>query len=601
MSVKQTLSVTEVSVDNSTNTSKVRILWQSTQSGDSHNDYTRTAKYYVSINDGAETEYAVSYTLPQASTKTIVDTTITVTHSNDGTGSVKVRTWMDTSISAGVVEKSQTLYLTKIPRKSSLTVVNTLKLGDPVICGWIPYSSNFRYRITITAGEWSYNSDLIHPNRNGAPQYQWVTPITLPYTIANRFPNDVKGYISVTLTTYSDSAGAVQLGFDTKTTYVHLPEGKALPDVKMSLSPVISNEHIPIVFLQGRTKVQADFTGSSGQYGATITSYSMKIGAKTYSAPYLSDTLATSGEVTVIGTATDSRGRTNSVTQTIVVQAYSKPSIITYTGHSNIICKRCLSDGTVDNGGTYLLLMMGREYSKVTSDGTQLNQCTLSYRYKTDSQDASQYSAPKIILAGTADTDYVNMVIPNVVSSNTTAYNIQLIAEDTCGETDIVTITIPTMFVTVHIPEGGHGLTLGGYHDASKYDVFDCQFDAEFHGTVSGSVYGLLGSSGEIPREGDLNDYKTPGIYAIPSSTRAETLTNMPYVYNPADGKTYRLSGLLRVYASIGQTYVSEGSMKYITQEFRPLAPQISDYRRLISSNEDGEWSYGEWMSTRGD
>ena len=123
MAVSQSLTVTEVpnSANVLDNTSRVRILWRSTQTGDSWNGYTKTAKYYVSINGGAETVYSINYTLPQNSTATIVDTTITVKHKDDGTGSIKVRTWMDTSISAGVVEKSQTITLNTIPRATDLT------------------------------------------------------------------------------------------------------------------------------------------------------------------------------------------------------------------------------------------------------------------------------------------------------------------------------------------------------------------------------------------------------------------------------------------------------------------------------------------------
>ena len=79
MAVTQSLSLTESDVKTLNNTSKVRILWQSTQTGESWNGYARTAKYYVSINDGAEKEYSVGYTLPQNATATIVDTTLTIT------------------------------------------------------------------------------------------------------------------------------------------------------------------------------------------------------------------------------------------------------------------------------------------------------------------------------------------------------------------------------------------------------------------------------------------------------------------------------------------------------------------------------------------
>ena len=121
MAVNQTLTVYELpgSINTSANTSQVRILWESTQTGASANQFTRTAKYYVSINGGAETEYSVAYKLPLLSTVTIVDKTITVTHKGDGSCTVSVRTWMDTDIiGQGVMEKSETLTLTQISRAS---------------------------------------------------------------------------------------------------------------------------------------------------------------------------------------------------------------------------------------------------------------------------------------------------------------------------------------------------------------------------------------------------------------------------------------------------------------------------------------------------
>ena len=54
MAVSQTLNLYQGTQDAVNNTSKLRILWKSTQSGESHNNNTRTAKYWVSINGGAE-------------------------------------------------------------------------------------------------------------------------------------------------------------------------------------------------------------------------------------------------------------------------------------------------------------------------------------------------------------------------------------------------------------------------------------------------------------------------------------------------------------------------------------------------------------------
>ena len=121
MAVSQSISLTQGTQSIANNTTQVTFKWTSTQTGESWNGYTKTAYYYVSINGGAETKYSVSYTLPKSNTTTIVNKTFTVTHNGDGTGKISVRTWMDTGISAGVVEKSASLTLKTIPRQASLT------------------------------------------------------------------------------------------------------------------------------------------------------------------------------------------------------------------------------------------------------------------------------------------------------------------------------------------------------------------------------------------------------------------------------------------------------------------------------------------------
>ena len=129
MAVSQTLKLYQGAQDVAANTSKLRILWKSSQSGESHNNNTRTANYWVSVNGGTEQKYSVNYTLPKGKTQTILDTTITVPHDDLGKCSVKVRTWMDTKISAGVVQKSASIDLTPIPR------ANTIAAGDAYIGG----------------------------------------------------------------------------------------------------------------------------------------------------------------------------------------------------------------------------------------------------------------------------------------------------------------------------------------------------------------------------------------------------------------------------------------------------------------------------------
>lgn len=386
MAVSQSLSVTEVagSVNNTSNTSKVRILWQSTQTGESWNGYTRVAKYYVSINGGSEQEYTVSYTLPKSSTKTIVDKTITVTHKEDGTGSVKVRTWMDTSISAGVVEKSQSLTLTAIARASTISYVSNVTLGNICTVKWTPKSKDHRFKIKFAIGGWSLTTAAIHPN------------ITTLYTnasygisieAARQFINSKDADMSVTLYTFSDAECKKQIGSaDTEYCKVYIPENNdTLPTVALSLSPVSSlSDDFSGLYIQNKTKVKADFTGTEAQYGASISSYSLKVNGTTQGNPYESNLLTKSGEIPVVGLVTDSRGLTASKTIPVSVIPYSKPSVVPYTGESSIVCKRCDSEGNFTTSGTYLRIKAGTLYSKVIADGEQKNFCNLRFKYKTE-------------------------------------------------------------------------------------------------------------------------------------------------------------------------------------------------------------------------
>lgn len=120
MAVYQSLSVNQISQDLGQNSSQVQIVWQTTQTDSSYNLVQREAYYWVSINGEPEQMHTVSYTLPKQSTQKLVDVTVTVPHNDKGEGSVQVRTWMDTHLSAGVVELQKSLVLDTIPRVTTL-------------------------------------------------------------------------------------------------------------------------------------------------------------------------------------------------------------------------------------------------------------------------------------------------------------------------------------------------------------------------------------------------------------------------------------------------------------------------------------------------
>lgn len=195
MSVSQSLTLSQKSQDPKTATSQIRVLWQSSQTGESYNNNSRTAKYWVDIN-GTETEYTVTYTLPQKSTVTILDTTITAKHDAQGKCVVKVRTEMDTRISAGVVRKSATIIPTPIALKSSVSA-GRADVGSELLINIDRLSTSYTHELKY---EFGGLTGVIATGIN-ASSYAWQ----LPDSFYLQMPDTTTKKGKITCTTYSGS------------------------------------------------------------------------------------------------------------------------------------------------------------------------------------------------------------------------------------------------------------------------------------------------------------------------------------------------------------------------------------------------------------
>lgn len=534
MAVHQKLTVTEIanSVNISANTSRIRILWQSTQSGESWNGYTRTAYYYVSINGGAEKEYAVSYTLPKASTTTIVDTTLTITHKVDGTGTVKVRTWMDTGISAGEIKNEETLILTTIPKASTITAAYSKTLGEKCRVEWTPKSSDFWYRLVFSLGSWSYTTEAVNPKTTSRYEY---TDYPFPMEIAKQFPNDTRGRMKATLYTYPSKTSQTHIGSASSREFtVTIPENdETRPTATMSLSPISSlPSPFDKLYIKGRTKVKATFTDEEGKYGASIVSIKLNVGGKNYGSPYTSEYLSTPlDSLTIKGTVTDSRGFSRTYTEEIKVISYENPKILPASDESEIICTRCDDNGNFTDSGTHLKVKVRRSYSTVEADEVQMNFCEIRYRYRSEA--TNKFSDWKTLLAkDDVSTDTVDSEpIADVVSSAETAYFVQIGVVDDIGSSDAIQLAIPTDFVTISIPEEHKGKSIGIFRHAAAPEGDENRIDIDgfLHG---GGVDNLtigkrLTATAEAPL--DLNDYIIPDNYYSPSLENSQYIANTPY------------------------------------------------------------------------
>ena len=444
MSVSQTLDVSETSYSIADNTSKVRIIWKSTQSGTSYNGFTRTAYYYYSINGGSEIGKTVSYTLPQNSTRTIVDTTLTVPHEPDGGGTIKVRTWMDTDISAGVIQKdSGTITLTTIPRKSTLSVSNG-ELEKAQTLKATRKSDSFTHTLTWTCGA--------HKGTIATKSSAVSWTFTPSKELSKEAPYGSKVCCSFKLTTYN---GSNKVGSDSKDVWYTIPS-TIKPACSLSLSDHNHYKEKYGGYIQGESMLDVTITATEA-YDSPISQYSASVNGTTYSSrTFTTGVLKTDGEeVPISATVKDGRGRYGSTSSTFKVLPYKRPRI------TNLKVHRCNSDGTANDLGAYCQISFRCIITSLSNKNTK--SCTLKYR---QSGATNWTEAPAIPLPSYDS----NCNPPVIAMSEEHSYEVMVTATDAFGSTNAST-SVSTGYCLYHIPASGKGITFGGIAEGDGFNV----------------------------------------------------------------------------------------------------------------------------------
>ena len=464
MGVSQSLWLSETGYDIASNTSTVRIVWSSTQSGGSFNSYERTAKYWISINGGDETEYSVSYTLPQSTTVSIVDTTITVNHETDGTGTVSVRTWMDTHISAGVVTKSESLTLTTIPRASDLNVSNgTLGVKQTITAN--KKNGGFTHTLAWKSGSYSGIID-------GAKVLKSIWEFTPSLDLATGSPNWTSVYCEFTLSTYK---GNSLVGSVSKTVTMAIPDS-VVPTCSVALSDKKGYFAKFGGYVQGQSILHGVIT-SNGVYGSKISSYSTSVNSSIYSGKtFDTDTLLYSGNNTVRTQVRDSRGRIASVENTINVLSYSAPKI------TKLSVIRCNDDGTENDQGSHVKVTYSYSITYLNSltDNNNSKGAALEYKKSSESETAWQ--------SITLDAKYIATDETRIIAADSgSSYDIALfVSDDFYKDTNAVKsqTSVSTGYCIYHVPASGKGITFGGIAES---DGFNVKMPATFSGSIKAS------------------------------------------------------------------------------------------------------------------
>lgn len=408
----------------------------------------------------------------------IADLCDQIADSTSGTMQLCIRTFNGSSQVGSDVYKNIDV---KVPGATVPSFPN----GDVIIGGGNPIttnakSKNFSHLITY---KFKSKSGNVNADKVKSGIVWWT-----PYDLASAIPRATSAQGYIVCETYN---GAALVGTSEQITFTAIvPDNSTTkPSFNADGFNLTPESNLPSEFsglyIQGKTKVKSEFEASSAY--STISDYKMSVEGRVYTGnPATSYVLSKDGNIEVIGTVTDARGYSTQVAKEISVIPYSIPSITPCDGDREIICERSNQDGEYTPSGTYLHIRAKVSCSPIIADGVQKNFCKLKYRYKTTGGDWS--SEKELLSLSNASSNTYEGIIPDVVTETDKTYLVQLIIEDTVGESISYDFPISTDKVTLHLGYGGHGVAVGKYSEATPdNEMFESEWDAKFYGDLYAS------------------------------------------------------------------------------------------------------------------
>ena len=450
-----------------------RILWEQTANGSDANTssvkVTLQAKRDDSISGatnaknwagqvkivGPKATYTpISFSTMSSSTSvstswvTFKTATVTVAHADDGTCTPSISGYITGPSGTSFSGKTSTISATTvtfstIPRASAITSVSSGTTDYAPSVVWTPASSDFKYKIKYSYGNWSYTTGLISPATTSAYTYNGYTitgATVAPYMTA------ASGTFTATLYTY-DSTGTTQIGTASSATFTVTLNANIKPVATIgALSE--AGGIVPSswgIFIQNKSKLSFPISGTSAA-GSAINNYTVTVNGETFSKTAAStittaSVLKTTGTNTISLTVKDGRGRTGTATKTFNVVAYSNPSVTTYSA------EKVDADGNASETGQYV---------KYTIDGTiascsNKNTKKLFLGYRTGSNitwvETSATTTPVVNTSQTID--------PN---TQTTIY---FKVEDNLGGSDTKLVVLDSAFKLVNFNKTLTGMAIG--------------------------------------------------------------------------------------------------------------------------------------------
>lgn len=340
--------------------------------------------------------------------------------------------------SAELASTSMTSYGGSVSKPTLST--DTAVMGSRVTIYTNRFSTDFTHILTYSFG------GVTGTIATDATDYYYWSP---PLELAKQIPYSDIGVGTIYCTTkdaYGNTVGSAQA----VTIYLTVPES-VTPSASLTWKDSSGAYDKMGVLVQRVSKLAVDVSGT-GAYGSQIVSANVTLGGY----EYLGGIIYSSGTLSLVGTVTDSRGRTGSYTTSVTIAPYSVPQL-------SLNASRCTEDGTADDTG---------EFAKVTITGstTQVNgsnTASLTFNFGDGSEPVTvgeDFTYSYIISAPSTYSMYLEATLSDVL----------LKAKRN--------MTLSTGYATMDFLDGGKGIAFGA--SATK-EGFTCAMDADFTGDVS--------------------------------------------------------------------------------------------------------------------
>lgn len=449
--------VTTNSQSTANNTSNVTFTFQARRTDYSVHVYNNYGQAYWQIAAGGKSSgnnyFNINWNYGQNVWFTIASWSTTITHNSDGTYSSYAEAYVYTGVSPSSLSARANYTLTTIPRASSISSISGSTIGSNITVNIARQSSSFTHQVWWRingTGSWT----------SLGTNFGTSCTFNLPMSVCNSVTQSTTCTLNIAIRAISNGSYVGGEVWSSKT--VSVPSSVVPSFSSLSVTDTSRAKNLGI-WVQGISTASCTINGAGGSYGSWITSYriSTSAGHNIYSSSGTTGTINSSGNVTVTGTVTDSRGRTASKSVTINLKAYSAPRFNSY----NIT----RSSSTPTN----VTVAASGSVSSLLNGSTQKN--TLSYVIKYKQSTASSWSSVTAVSGGTSFNNSKQLT----GISSTRSYNFQLVLTDYFNSVTIP-LSLSTSPTLADFKQAGVGI--GKYHERGTLDVGgDAYVSASLH------------------------------------------------------------------------------------------------------------------------